>query len=216
MPGNVGNAAPATVFPAMTFRSLSKSIDWLTNVTEYPDGSTQRLSVPGGSPAKARTRFSFRARLGPGKRVADGAITTGTPNLTSASNPWTAADEGKWISVAGAGIGGLPMVSTILTYVSAGAVTLRANAGTTASAVEVIWGSGGPTAMGTLAAFYVACKGKHAPFYFYYGYETSPLFTTGPTGAETAGRYTVRFDCDWKQEWALARGEVDLQLVEVT
>jgi len=137
MPGNVANAAPATVFPAMTFRSLSKSIDWLTNVTEYPDGSTQRYSVPKGSPARPRVRFTLRARLAAG-------------------------------------------------------------------------------AMAALKAFYLACNGRQVPFWFYYGYETDPLFSHDPTGTETAGRYTVRFDGDWREDWALARGEVDLQLVEVT
>jgi hypothetical protein len=137
VPANVSNAAPATVFPDVHWTSLQAVSDWSTAVTEYPDGSSQRRSLPGGSPAKARLRFIGRARLD-------------------------------------------------------------------------------ATAMAALRAFYVARKGKQQAFFFYWGWETSPMFSHDPTGTETVGRYTVRFANDWTQQWGLARGEVEVELVEIT
>jgi hypothetical protein len=78
---------------------------------------------------------------GDGKTLSNGAITTGTPNFTSASNPFTVADVGKSIVVVGAGAAGVPLVTTILAYVSVGAVTLSANASTTVSGASVLYGT---------------------------------------------------------------------------
>jgi hypothetical protein len=137
MPANVGSASPATVFPAMRWLSLQAVSDWSTSVNEYPDGSAQRRSLPGGSPAKARLRFIGRARLG-------------------------------------------------------------------------------ATAMLALKAFYVARVGKQGPFWFYYGVETVPKWGHDPTGTETDGRYCVRFANDFTMQFGLARGEVEVELVEIT
>lgn len=63
--------------------------------------------------------------------ITDAAITTGTPGLTSASNPFTAAMVGRFVQVNGAGAAGATLVTTILTYIGPGSVTLAANAGTT-------------------------------------------------------------------------------------
>ena len=73
--------------------------------------------------------------------LADGAITTGTPNLTSATAAFTVADQGKSIEVVGAGAAAAVLRTTILTYVGATAVTLAANAGTTVSAAVVAYGT---------------------------------------------------------------------------
>lgn len=136
MPGNVGSAAPATVFPNLRWLSLSAVSEWATAVSEYSDGSSQRRSLPAGSPAKARMRFTGRARLG-------------------------------------------------------------------------------ATAMAALRAFYTARLGKQQPFFYYYPWETSPQFSHDPTGTETTGRFTVRFANDWTQQWGLARGEVEIELLEL-
>lgn len=64
----------------------------------------------------------------------DGAITTGTNAFSSASAGFTADDVGKTITVNGAGAAGATLVTTIAAYVSATAVTLSANAGTTVAA----------------------------------------------------------------------------------
>ncbi len=59
------------------------------------------------------------------------AITSGLRVLTSADNPWTAADVGKRIDVAGAGAAGATLTSRIKAYNSAGSVDLWDLAGTT-------------------------------------------------------------------------------------
>lgn len=216
MPGNIGSAAPSGVFPRMSYLSISKSSEWATNVSTYPDGSSQRYSLPTGSPIKPRARFKLRARLGAGTSVADGAITSGTAALTSASNPWTAADEGKAISVAGAGTGGRPLVTYILAYTSAGAVTLGANAGTTVTGAEVIWGLGNQPPMGVLKALHAAYRGRHGALLYYHPWERTVPFTYDPSGTETDGRYTVRLDSDFSEEWDLLRGVAEFELVEIT
>lgn len=67
------------------------------------------------------------------RKYADGAITTGTAAFTSATATFTTADVGKTITISGAGAAGIMHVTTISAYVSATAVTLAANAGTTVS-----------------------------------------------------------------------------------
>lgn len=140
MPANVANFVPAVtplVFPNLTYLSLSKSSEWATLVSQYPDGSSQRYSLPAGSPAKARARFRLRARLG-------------------------------------------------------------------------------ATAMAALRAFYASVKGQKDGFYWYMPWERTVPFTYDPTGTETDGRYSVRFASEWRQEWTLGRGIVELELVEIT
>lgn len=72
-----------------------------------------------------------------------------------------------------------------------------------------------PSVLNTLYAFYLARRGNTEPFYFYDPYETSPKFTSDPTGVATTGRYTVRFDTDWVQGTGPARSEVSLSLIEL-
>ena len=134
MPGNVGAAAPATVFPQMTYTALSKTSEWATNVSTFPDGSSQRYSIPATAP---RARFRLRAKLG-------------------------------------------------------------------------------ATAMAALRAFHAARKGRKEPFFLYWPWERTVPFTYDDTGTETDGRYTVRFDSDFSETWSLQRGEVELEMVEIT
>ena len=75
------------------------------------------------------------------------AITSGLKVLTSANNPWSAADVGKAIDVAGAGAAGATLRSRIMAYTSAGQVTLADAAGTTvtpsvsSAAGLAVWGN---------------------------------------------------------------------------
>lgn len=75
------------------------------------------------------------------------AITSGQTALTCADNPWTSADVGKRIDIAGAGAAGGTLSTTISAFVSAGAVTLADAAGTTvtpsktSAAGLAIWGT---------------------------------------------------------------------------
>jgi hypothetical protein len=117
----------------MRFTALSKSSEWATGLATYPDGSSQRYTIPATAP---RARFRVRARLG-------------------------------------------------------------------------------ATAMAALRAFYAARKARKEPFFLYWPWETNPLFSHYPTGTETDGRYTVRFDSDWTQSQTLQRGEIELELVEI-
>lgn len=85
--------------------------------------------------------------IGNGKQATDAAITSGQAALTSASNPFVAGDVGKAITVAGAGAAGAVLVTTISAYVSAGHVTLAANASTTVTGKDARWGTEDTTAI---------------------------------------------------------------------
>lgn len=63
-----------------------------------------------------------------------GAITAATTTLTS-SGGFTAAHVGRTVKVAGAGVAGAALITTIATYISATQVTLTAAASTTVSGV---------------------------------------------------------------------------------
>lgn len=78
-----------------------------------------------------------------GQRVTDGAMSTGSAVLTSASNPFVAGDVNKLITVAGGGAAGAVLATTIASFQSAGQVTLTAaNAsGGNISAKAVSWAS---------------------------------------------------------------------------
>lgn len=82
---------------------------------------------------------------GNAQHVTDGAISSGTATLTSATSLFTAADVGKRITVVGAGAAGICLNTTILAYVSASQVTLNTNASTTVSGASTWWGTGDGT-----------------------------------------------------------------------
>ncbi len=66
-----------------------------------------------------------------------------------------------------------------------------------------------------LRDFYDSRKGPTEPFYFYDPWDTSPQFSYDPTGEETFGRYTVRFEGNWNQSVDLGRVETEISLVEL-
>jgi hypothetical protein len=78
---------------------------------------------------------------GDGRSVIDGAMTTGSPILTSGTARFKSADVGKIIHVTGAGAVGAVLTTTILAYVNATTITLAANASTTVSTKMVIYGT---------------------------------------------------------------------------
>src|SRR6185436_5209049 len=88
-----------------------------------------------------------------GAKVTDAAITSGAAVLTSASNPFVSGDATSAIIVKGAGAAGADLLTTILTYTSAGQVTLAANAGTTVSAANAAWEPKAADTMGSHADF---------------------------------------------------------------
>lgn len=72
-----------------------------------------------------------------------------------------------------------------------------------------------PAQLAALRDFYDARKGATEPFYFYDPYETSPKFSSDPTGQAVAGRYTVRFAGLWSQSVSLGRADVNIELIEL-
>jgi hypothetical protein len=72
-----------------------------------------------------------------------------------------------------------------------------------------------PAALQALREFYDARKGPAEPFYFYDPYETSPKFSSDPTGQAVAGRYTVRFNSDWQQSCGPGRSDAQIELLEI-
>ena len=78
------------------------------------------------------------------------SIAAGSTLLTATDNPWTAADVGKSVSIAGAGPAGAVLVTTIAAYVSAGQVQVAAAATTTVAADAA--SSGGIAVWGAVAS----------------------------------------------------------------
>jgi hypothetical protein len=72
-----------------------------------------------------------------------------------------------------------------------------------------------PTELQALRKFYEARRGPQEPFYFYDPWETMPKFSYDPTGTETDGRYTVRFEGAWQQSVDSSRIETEVWLIEL-
>lgn len=93
-------------------------------------------------------------------KLTDGAITSGAAAFTSASASFTVADVGKAIVVHGAGAAAADLVTTISARVSATAVTLAANAGTTSSAALTYYGTDDTAAIKSCVANGTALGGR--------------------------------------------------------
>jgi hypothetical protein len=101
---------------------------------------------------------------GDGAQTNDGVISSSSAVLTSAHAPWTSADVGKPITIIGAGTSGATLATTILSYQSAGQVTLATTAATTvASGGLVTWGTD-DTAAVIAAVAAAATKGGQVVF----------------------------------------------------
>ncbi len=72
-----------------------------------------------------------------------------------------------------------------------------------------------PAQLSELRDFYEARKGGHEPFYFYDPYESSPKFSSDPTGQSLDGRYMVRFDGAFSQEIGIGRADVQIALIQI-
>ncbi len=70
-----------------------------------------------------------------------------------------------------------------------------------------------PSQLETLREFYEDRNGAQEPFYFYDPWDSA--FFYDPTGVETTGRYTVRFDGAWNQSVGIGRADVDVTIVEL-
>lgn len=77
----------------------------------------------------------------------DGAITSGTAILTSATASFTTSDVGKLVSVRGAGSGGTTLSSTVQSFTNSTTVVLTNNALTTVTGAILYYGSNDTSAI---------------------------------------------------------------------
>lgn len=68
--------------------------------------------------------------------IADAAITNGSPNLSSPSNPFTAGMVGRYVQVTGAGVAAATLVARVITFTDSGHIVLDTNASTTVAAAS--------------------------------------------------------------------------------
>lgn len=94
--------------------------------------------------------------VGDAQQVTDGTTTATDATLTSASNPFVAADVGKVIRVRGAGAAGADHYTTIASFTSAGSIEMTDVAVTSVAGTAVVdWGTDNATA---IQAALTACK----------------------------------------------------------
>lgn len=69
------------------------------------------------------------------------------------------------------------------------------------------------TLLGALRDFWLARKSCE-PFYFYFWRETTPLGSVDLTGMSVVGRYVVKFNSPWAEEFTLGRAAINVELIE--
>lgn len=141
-----------------------------TTAGTYAAGDDARFSA--AAPWVFDVTATAYGAVGDGQVVADGAMSSGSTTLTSATAGFTVDDEGKAISVKGAAATGVTtLVTTIATYVSPTQVTLsaaNASGGAVSSAI-VIWGTDDTAAIQaatTAAEAYLTAGSTYAQVYF--------------------------------------------------
>lgn len=72
-----------------------------------------------------------------------------------------------------------------------------------------------PTQLEDFRDFYDGVDGPHKPFWFYDPWDAVPKFSYDENGSSPDGRYTVRFAANWEQMVDIARGEVEITLIEL-
>ncbi|MCX5365970.1 hypothetical protein OG864_45550 [Streptomyces sp. NBC_00124] len=133
--------------------------------------------------------------VGDAKVVADGAMSSGSATLTSATAAFTVDDEGKAISVKGAAATGVTtLVTTISAYVSPTQVTLSAtnSSGGAVSGAIVIWGTDDTAAIQAAvdaAEAYLAAGHTYAQVYC----PPRPYVIAGPLNNSKSGNGQIVF-----------------------
>jgi hypothetical protein len=127
-----------------TFTSATAVLVALGTIVRGTDNVTlykcikPHLSETGLRPTTGTSGWqSFWAAEGTFRTVTDGAITSGSATLTSATAAFTSADVSKQVSISGAGPAGATLITTILTFVNATTVTVATAASTTVSGATV-------------------------------------------------------------------------------
>ncbi|WP_446333585.1 hypothetical protein ACRHQP_00310 [Burkholderia pseudomallei] len=123
-----------------------------TTNLQYLQGATG--SVARSVTSKLGERISVKdfGALGNGINRFDGAITSGSAVLTSASGTFSSSDIGNPIVVTGAGSAGLPLVTKIVSVSSATSATLSDNASTTVSGASYVYGADDTSAINAAVA----------------------------------------------------------------
>jgi hypothetical protein len=118
---------------------------------------------------------------GDGRSVIDGAMTSGSTTLTSATASFTGLDVGKLIAISTAGVSGDNLYTTITGYISPTQVTLGIAAGSTVTLKQVIYGTDDAIAIQNTvdAALGVV--------YFPIGYYIVSTTISGKTGVQLLG-----------------------------
>lgn len=130
--------------------------------------------------------------------TSDGAMTSGSPTLTSASGPFKVSDLGKAIIVGGAGASGSALQSTISTFISPSQVSLATSASTTTSGAGVLWGTDNRTAIQSAIAgsssetiawaapgnYMVTCPGSGNPAINLYTFGATLMGASGLGGTD--------------------------------
>jgi len=115
-------------------------VDLLTSYRSRPAAmvaSVSALCSAWSLPTINAATFGFLDRAA---GAADVVATAGSDTITSASNPWSAADVGKTIAIAGAGVAGAALTALVLSVASAGSVRLDRSASTNQAATVGVWG----------------------------------------------------------------------------
>ncbi|MFJ8016227.1 hypothetical protein [Streptomyces sp. NPDC096339] len=177
---------------------------WSTGDTVQDSAGVLWLCTTGGTPgtwtggATASpwvfdVTASAYGAVGNGQVVNDGAMTSGSSTLTSATANFQAGDVGKAISVKGAAATGVTtLVTAISSRVSATQVTLAAPAATTVTSAVVIWGTDDTAAIQAAvdaAEAYLAAGKTYAQVYF----PPRPYIVAGPLSAAKSGNGQIVF-----------------------
>lgn len=157
-------------------------------------GGTPGTWVGGGAadPWVFDVTASAYGAAGDGQVVADGAMTSGSATLTSATAGFQPGDVGKAISVKGAAATGVTtLVTTISARVSATQVTLATPAATTVTSAAVIWGTDDTAAIQDAVDAAETYLATHAYAQVYF--PPRPYIIAGPLTAAKSGNGQIVF-----------------------
>lgn len=156
-----GLTSAANKLPYFTGSGTASLTDFTSFArTILDDSSAQAVRTTIGAERKFLFNILDYGAVADAKLVTDGAITSGTAILTSATASFVPGDVGKRVTVTGAAAANSSLNTTILSYTSATQVTLSANASTTVSGARTWFGTNNQTAFGScLAAIKTAGSG---------------------------------------------------------
>lgn len=104
-------------------------------------GKLPVVGLASTSPYEVDIKEKYGAKCDAVRTFGGGSITSGSNVFLDASGIFTAADIGKLFYIAGAGVGGTLLETTISSFVSTTSVTLAANASTTVAGAHYLYGS---------------------------------------------------------------------------